>query len=177
MALFSKIPGLGKDLVRQKEQRQERRYVPGRSFSLMATIEVKGEPRNARILDMSPGGVGLQVAGPPYSSGDEAKLHLMIEDKWMEFSCRIAHLKKLAVGCRLGLAAHFESPETERNYLQLLHPVMLGSTMRPEPPEEIVQDDPTLYQLAYSGAADTRLSIWRQHDATGEPSHFVWQLG
>jgi len=176
MPLFSRILQFKESQARQREQRQERRYPPGRNFPLFATIEVGGEPRNAKVLDLSPGGAGLQVAGPSYTVGDEAKLYLLLEDSCMEFTCRIAHLKTLPVGCRLGLQVKFENIEQEAGFLQLLQPIVLGSAMRPVPPEEVPQDDPTMHKLSFTGTPKTSLTVWRQYDATGDLASFLWQM-
>jgi hypothetical protein len=176
MALFSRILAFKENLARQKELRGERRYPPGRSFPLIATIDVGDDPRNAKVLDLSPGGAGLQVAGPPYAMGADAKLHLMLENLWMEFPCRIAHLKILPVGCRLGLTARFDNPEIETSFLQLLQPIVLGSAMRPVPPEEVRQDDPTMHMQVFTGTPGTELTVWRQYDLTGELSSFLWRM-
>jgi len=108
--------------------------------------------------------------------GAEAKLHLMVDNLWMEFPCRIAHLKVLPVGCRLGLTARFDNPETETAFLQLLQPIVLGSAMRPVLPEEVRQDDPTMHLQVFSGTPGTELSVWRQYDLSGELSHFLWRM-
>lgn len=176
MPLFSRILQFKESQARQKEQRQERRYPPGRNFPLFATVEVDGEPRNAKVLDISPGGAGLQVAGPTYTVGDEARLYLLIEDSCLEFTCRIAHLKPLPVGCRLGLNAKFDNIEQEASFLQLLQPIVLGSAMRPVPPEEVPQDDPTMHKLVFTGTPGTSLTVWRQYDVTGDLVSFLWLM-
>ena len=174
--LFRRILNFEKSQARQMEQRGERRYTPGRPFPLYATIDVEGEPRSAKIIDLSSGGAGLQVAGPSYREGSDAKLHLMLENSWMEFPCRIAHVKTLPVGCRLGLEARFENFAAQKAYLQLLQPVVIGSAMRPVPPEEVRQADPAMHKLAFTGTPGTELYVWRQGDATGELHSFIWQM-
>lgn len=176
MPLFNRILDFKESLARQKELRRDRRYTPGRNFPLYATIDVGGEPRNAKVLDLSPGGAGLQVAGPSYTVGAFAKLHLMLDKLWMEFPCLIAHLKTLPVGCRLGLTARFENPEAEMAFLQLLQPVVLGSAMRPVPPEDVRQDEPTLHKQVFTGTPGTELTVWRQYDAMGDLRSFLWQM-
>lgn len=174
--LFRRILNFEKSQARQMERRLDRRYTPGRHFPLYATIDVEGEPRSAKIIDLSPGGAGLQVSGPSYTAGSDAKLHLMLEDSWMEFPCRIAHVKTLPVGCRLGLEARFENFAAQKAYLQLLQPVVIGSAMRPVPPEEVRQDDPAMHKLVFTGTPGTELNVWRQGDATGELYSFLWQM-
>ncbi len=174
--LFRRILNFEKNKARQVERRRERRYTPGKPFPLYATIEVEGEPRIAKIIDLSPGGAGLQVSGPSYVTGSVAKLHLMLEESWMEFPCRIAHVKTLPVGCRLGLEARFDDFATQKAYLQLLQPVVIGSAMRPVPPEEVHQDEPDKHKLAFTGTPGTELYVWRQGDAMGELCSFLWQM-
>jgi hypothetical protein len=174
--LFRRILNIEKSQARQMERRRERRYTPGRPFPLYASIEVEGEPRTAKVIDLSPGGAGLQVSGPSYAIGSAAKLHLMLEESWMEFPCRIAHVKTLPAGCRLGLEARFENFAVQKAYLQLLQPVAIGSAMRPVPPEEVRQDDPAMHKLVFSGTPGTELNVWRLGDATGELHSFLCQM-
>ncbi len=158
------------------ERRLERRYSPGRTFPLFATIEVEGEPRSAKVLDLSPGGAGLQVTGPSYVVGSDAKLYLMLEETCMDFICRIAHVKVLPSGCRLGLTARFENFAARKAYLQLLQPVAIGSAMRMVPPEEVRQNEPALHKLVFTGTPGTELNIWRRDDHLGELDSFLWQM-
>ena len=39
---------------------------------------------------------GLRVSGPTYQRDTEAKLHVMIDDIWLEFRCRIAHVRAMS---------------------------------------------------------------------------------
>ena len=162
MLLFSRILNIKKSQARQMERRLERRYPPGRLFPLFATIDVAGEPRAAKVLDLSAHGAGLQVSGPAYAAGLAAQLHLQLDETWMEFPCRIAHVKVLPKGCRLGLAAQFKDFATQKAYLQLLQPVALGSSMRPIAPEEIRQDEPEMLKAVFTGLPGSELSVWRQ---------------
>lgn len=176
MLLFSRILDFSENHIREVERRREQRYVPGRHFPLQATIDVDGEPRIAKIVDLSPGGAGLQVSGPTYLRGSLARLHLMIEDSWMEFACTIAHVRALPSGCRLGLTAGFASFEEKKAYLQLLQPVAIGSVFRAATPDEIRQTDPGMYKLVFTGRPGTELDVWRQGDAEGPFHSFHWQM-
>jgi hypothetical protein len=174
--LFSRILDFTENQVPQEERRREQRYSPGRSFPLQATIEVDGEPRLGRVLDLSPGGVGLHVSGPTYSRGSTAKLHLMLEDSWMEFPCRIAHIRSLPIGCRLGLTALFSSFDARKAYLQLIQPVALGSAFHALSSDEIRQTEPGVFKLTYLGRPGSELNVWRRGDETGAPQSFLLQM-
>ncbi len=174
--LFRRILNFEKAQARQLERRRERRYSPGKPFPLYATIDVDGEPRSAKIIDLSLSGAGLQVSGPSYMAGSDAKLHLMLEDSWMEFPCRIAHVKTLPAGCRLGLEAKFQDFDSQKAYLQLLQPVVIGSAMRPEPSEEVRQEEPDMYKMVFTGTQGAELDVWRQGDMTGELHSFLWLM-
>jgi len=174
--LFSRILDFEENQIKEVERRREQRYVPGRPFPLQATIEVDDEPRNARIMDLSPGGAGLQVSGPTYARGSLAKLHLMIEDYWMEFACTIAHVRTLPSGCRLGLTAGFANFAEKKAYLQLLQPIAVGSMLRLSSPDEVRQVDPGLYKYVYSGRPGTELAVWHQGEAKGPLHSFHWQM-
>lgn len=176
MLLFSRILDFEETQIKEVERRREQRYVPGRTFPLQATIEVDGEPRSARIKDLSPGGAGLQVSGPSYTRGSLARLHLMIEDSWMEFACTIAHVRTLPSGCRLGLTAGFASFAEKKAYLQLLQPVAIGSVFRPVPADEVPQIDPGMHKLMFTGRPGTELNVWRQGDVNGPLHSFLWQM-
>jgi hypothetical protein len=174
--LFSRILDFEENQIKEVERRREQRYVPGKPFPLQATIEVDGEPRSARIMDLSPGGAGLQVAGPTYTRGSLAKLHLMIEQHWMEFACTIAHVRTLPSGCRLGLTAGFASFAEKKAYLQLLQPIAVGCMLRLVPNEEVRQVDPGMHKVVYSGRPGTELAVWQRGDANGPLHSFHWQM-
>jgi hypothetical protein len=174
--LFSRILDFEDNQIKEVERRREQRYVPGRAFPLQATIDVEGEPRNARIVDLSPGGAGLQVAGPSYTRGTPTKLHLMIEESWMEFACTIAHVRTLPSGCRLGLTANFASFTEKKSYLQLLQPIAIGSVFRPVPADEVRQVDPGMHKLVFTGRPGTELNLWRQGDANGPLRSFLCEM-
>ena len=176
MLPFSHILDFDENKLQETERRRAQRYVPGRLFPLQATIDVDGEPRLAKIVDLSPGGAGLQVSGPSYQRDTEVKLHLMIDDIWLEFRCRIAHVRTIAAGCRLGLTAIFDDSAQKKAYLQLLQPVAIGSAFRPVPNEEIRQPEPGLYKLVFSGRPGAELDVWCQRDSSGLPQTFLWQL-
>ncbi len=176
MLLFSRILGFEENHIREIERRREQRYVPGKAFPLQATIDVDGEPRSAKIMDLSPGGAGLRVAGPAYARGGLAKLHLMIEDSWVEFACTIAHVRTLPSGCRLGLTAGFASFDEKKSYLQLLQPIAIGSVFRVTPPDEVRQMDPGMHKLVFTGRPGTELNVWRQTDDAGPFHSLHWQM-
>jgi len=176
MLPFSHILDFDESQLQEVERRREQRYVPGRPFRLQATIDVDGEPRIAQIMDLSPGGAGLKVFGPSYQRGTEAKLHLMVDDVWLEFRCRIAHVRAMTAGSRLGLTACFADFAEKKAYLQLLQPVAIGSVFRPVPADDIRQLDPGLHKLVFSGRPGAELNVWCQGDAYGPPQSFLWQL-
>jgi len=176
MQPFSHILDFEESRFQEVERRRAQRYVPGRLFPLQATIDIEGESRLARIIDLSPGGAGLQVPGPAYQRDTEANLHLMIDDIWIEFRCRIAHVRAIAAGCRIGLTASFENFAQKKAYLQLLQPVAIGSVFRPVPNEEIRQPEPGLHKLVFSGRPGAELDVWCQRDSSGLPQAFLWQL-
>jgi len=176
MLPFSHILNFEESQLQEVERRREQRYIPGRLFPLQATIDIDGEPRLAKIVDLSPGGAGLQVSGPAYQRDTEAKLHLMIDDVWLDFRCRVAHVRAMSAGCRLGLMAVFDDFAQKKAYLQLLQPVAIGSVFRPVPSEEIRQPEPGLHKLVFSGRPGAELAVWRRDDGNGPPQSFMWQL-
>jgi hypothetical protein len=174
--LFSRILDFEDNQIKEVERRREQRYVPGRPFPLQATIDVEGEPRNARIIDLSPGGAGLQVSGPAYTRGTPTKLHLMLEDSWMEFACTIAHVRTLPSGCRLGLTANFASFAEKKAYLQLLQPIAIGSVFRAVPADEVRQVDPSVHKMIFTGRPGTELNVWRKTDSSGPLHSFLCEM-
>jgi hypothetical protein len=176
MLPFSHILDFDESKFQEVERRRAQRYMPGRLFPLQATIDVEGESRLARIIDLSPGGAGLRVSGPTYQRDTEAKLHLMIDEVWLEFRCRIAHVRAMSGGCRIGLMAIFDNFAEKKAYLQLLQPVAIGSVFRPVPNEEIRQPEPGLHKLAFSGRPGAELNVWCQRDSNGPPQSFLWLL-
>lgn len=176
MLFFSRILDFQEGRLPEAERRREQRHTPARAFPLQATIEVEGEPRNGRIVDLSPSGVGLQVAGPSYSRGTAAKLHLMVENSWVEFACRIAHVRSTPSGSRLGLTALFGNFEEQKSYLQLVQPVAIGSTFHPVSADEVLQAEPDVHRLIFTGRPGSELTVWRDDNASGPLRSFLCQL-
>lgn len=174
--LFSHILDFKEDQLQEEERRRAQRHIPGRPFPLQATIDVGGEPRIAKIIDLSPGGAGLKVPGPSYPRGTMAKLHLMIAEVWIEFPCRVAHVRTMAAGSRVGLTACFDDLAVKKSYLQLLQPVAIGSAFRPVPTEDVRQPEAGLHKLVYLGRPGAELDVWCQDDSSGPPQSFLWQL-
>ena len=176
MLPFSHILDFDESMFQAVERRRAQRHAPSRLFPLQATIDVEGETRLARIVDLSPGGAGVQVSGPSYQRDTEAKLHLMIDDVWLEIRCRIAHVRAMAAGCRVGLTALFDDFAQKKAYLQLLQPVAIGSAFRPVSNEDIRQPEPGLHKLVFSGRPGAELDVWCLRDSNGPPQTFLWQL-
>jgi hypothetical protein len=176
MLPFSHILNFDESQFQEVERRRALRYAPSRLFRLQATIEVADEPRLAQIIDLSPGGAGLKVFGPSYPRNTEAKLHLRVDDVWLEFHCRIAHVRAMTAGFRLGVEARFADFAEKKAYLQLLQPVAIGCAFRPMPGEDVRQLDPGLHKLVFSGRPGAELSIWCREDSSGPPQCFLLQL-
>lgn len=176
MLPFNHILDFNEGQIQEVERRRTQRYVPGRGFPLQATIEIVGVPRLARIIDLAPGGAGLQVPGPGCQRDAQAKLHLLIEDVWLEFHCRIAHVRAMTAGCRVGLTACFTDFSEKKAYLQLLQPVAIGCAFRPVPAEEVRQVEPGLHKLVFAGRPGAELNVWCQGNINGPPQAFLWKL-
>lgn len=176
MLPFRHILDFDEGQLQEVERRREQRHVPGFCFPLQATFEVVGVPRLAKIIDLAPGGVGLLVPGPGCQKDAQARLHLLIEDVWLEFHGRIAHVHTLSSGSRIGLTACFSNFADKKAYLQLLQPVAIGSTYRPVPPEEVRQFETDLHKLVFAGRPGSELNVWCQGDNNGVPKAFLWKL-
>jgi len=100
----------------------------------------------------------------------------VLDDSWLELSCRIAHVRALPVGSRIGLTAQFADFADRKGYLQLLLPVSIGSAFRAASPEETLQTEPDFHKVIFTGRPGTELNVWYEGTARGPLFSFVCQI-
>jgi hypothetical protein len=158
--LFKRIFKFEKAKVEQLEKRLNQRYVPGRGFPLLATLRYGGRDYSAKILNMSGNGIGVLVKEKPdLPAGHHLRAVLQLEQHRLELNARIAHVENRDGGVALGLGLVFEDFESQKGYLQLIQPVVIGQSLQPMAIDRVVQDDPQFFKRIFVGESDSLLTV------------------
>ncbi|MBI2813303.1 MAG: PilZ domain-containing protein [Opitutae bacterium] len=160
MLLFKRIFKFEKAKVEQLEKRLNQRYVPGPGFPLRATLRYGGRDSSAKILNMSGNGIGVQVRNKPdLPAGMHLRADLQMEQHRIELNARIAHVDARDGGFALGLGFVFEDFESQKSYMQLIQPVVIGQSLQPMAIDRVVQDDPQFFKRIFVGESDSLLTV------------------
>lgn len=90
----------------------------------------------------------------------------------LELEGRIAHFRCFTRQARCGVAFNFPDVETQKAYLQLLEPIMIGATLAPV---ESKPDPTGLHREQYAGKNAALLTVWRQAPG-GEVASFDFRM-
>lgn len=171
MLLFKRIFKFEKAKVEQLEKRLNQRYVPGPGFPLLATLRYGGRDYSAKILNMSGNGIGVLVKDKPdLPAGHHLRAELQLEQHRLGINARIAHVENRAGGFALGLGFVFEDFESQKSYMQLIQPVVIGQSLQPMAIDRVVQDDPQFFKRIFVGESDSLLTVKLAHSPV-DPLH------
>lgn len=177
MELFRRIFKFEKAKIEQLEQRLNNRYTPGAAFPLQTLLSITGHETRAKILNISGNGLGLIVSQTTRVMANQvARVVLSLAEHRLEFDVVVAHVQPHGDELACGLEFKFADFAQKRNYLQLLQPIAIGQSLRPVPPERVIQNEPQLIKQVYRGESDSVLTVWLQM-TMGTPLHsFEFQL-
>lgn len=180
MLLFKKILDFQKTAVGIGDKRGAKRYPVGAKFPLKAKITLvardgEGNPLPAnksapmdwggQIANLSVSGVNIRMHPAAVAGkGEPCALKLELDNKLFELDGVIAYYKIHPQHVACGVTLNFADAYTRKAYLQLMEPVVIGSTLGPV--EKVKQDLPGLIKEQYAGESESELSIWR--DSSGK---------
>lgn len=177
MTLFKKILDLKQSDLKNLERRLDKRYPVGPTFPLTASLIASEQTIPTRIHDMSAGGIALVVSPELYPAAAGATLLLLRLGQFaLTAGVGIRHARAADGGLVCGIALKFAEFETQKAYLQLTLPVAIGGSLAQVDDSLVRQNEPRYHKLAYEGASNSRLTIWRKHDARETPEIFEFQI-
>ncbi len=179
MLLFKKILDFKKTEADNSDKRGTKRYPVGVKFALKAKLSLPSRDGDGGLLtghragstdwggqlvDLSSNGASIRLhPAAAASPGDVCQLKLELENMLFEINARVAYFRVGAQYASGGLTLSFPDTFARRAFLQLMEPVVIGSTL--EPVSRVKQDIPGLLKEQYRGESDSELNVWR--DSSG----------
>jgi hypothetical protein len=176
--LFKRILDFQKTEGGVLDKRGAKRYPVGAKFPIKAKITLtardgEGNAKPGASIDwggqlgnLSGSGVSIRLhPAAVANSGEACALKLELDNKIFELETTVAHFRVGPQYVACGLAINFPDSYTRKAYLQLMEPVVIGSTLAPAT-GKVKQDLPGLIKEQYQGESDSLLSVWR--DSSGK---------
>lgn len=172
MLLFRRIFDFQKSDVQQfVDQRLNRRYTPGRTFPLRASLVEGGKEAAAQIHDLSASGLALITErGAAPAPGKDLRVRLTLPPYVLELKGVAAHFRPVDDGMLCGMSLVFDDFTQLKSYLQLLQPVSIASTLQAVDPARVQQNEPQFIKQVFRGESDSVLSVWLEK-RLGTPLH------
>jgi len=189
---FKRILNFSSDAIAQKEKRANTRYPIGSGFPVKAILNISGRDGNGQtlspdgrngqdwggwMLNLSNSGVSMQLHPAVLTRrGEACRFRLVYENYQLELDAQVAHFRTYPNYSVCGVSLKFPDAEMQKAFLQVIEPVVIGSSFKPVDSKRIKQDTPDLIKEQYTGDSKTRLTVWR---AAGENSiaGFDLQIG
>lgn len=180
MLLFKKILDFKKTEAGLSDKRGAKRYPVGVKFAIKAKLSLPARDGDGGLLtgsragstdwggqlvDLSNNGASIRLhpaaAGMP---NDRCLLKLELDNMLFEIEARVAYFRVGSQYVTCGLTLDFPDTYSRKAFLQLMEPVVIGSTF--EPASRVKQDLPGLIKEQYTAESDAVLSVWR--DSSGK---------
>jgi hypothetical protein len=114
------------------------------------------------MLNLSGNGASMQLHPAAVADrGDVCTMSLSFGRSTLTIRARVAHFRAGTKFTLCGVSLEFPDTETQKAYLQVLEPVILGSSFKPTDSGQVKQDTPDLVKEQYLGDSGTRLTVWR----------------
>lgn len=181
MLLFKKILDFQKSDGGLLDKRGARRYAVGAKYPLKVKITLsardgeghavpagKGAPMDwgAQLANMSNTGLNLRLHPAAVAGvGEDCTIKFELDNRLYEHPATIAHFRVGAQYATGGIVLKFADNYSRKAYLQLMEPVVIGSTLEPVAAAKVKQDLPGLVKEQYAGDSESQLSIWRDASA------------
>lgn len=181
MLLFKKILDFQKTDGGLLDKRGARRYAVGVKYPLKVKITLsardgeghavpgKRAPMDwgGQLANLSNTGLSLRLHPAAVAGGGEdCTIKFELDNRLYEHAATVAHFRNGGQYVTCGIVLKFADSYSRKAYLQLMEPVVIGSTLEPVAASKVKQDLPGLVKEQYAGDSASLLSIWR--DASGK---------
>lgn len=184
MGRLRHLLGFARGNIRLLNHRLNQRYKPAADFPLKVTLYVAGGAWHAVVQNLSGHGLGVLVDPlTPMSVGKSARVSLELGHHHLDIRARIAHMETREEGLFAGIELKFADFPTQKAYLELVHPVVIGQSLHPEEAPHLAQDEPGFIKQSYQGESHFSLMVWREdtaeaplHSVELRMSHYSWRI-
>lgn len=176
MRLFQRLFNFPPEEVLKTERRLQSRYPVGERFPLKLAVTLGDWTRIGTVRDLAVGGIGgLMPRESRLSVDTPVRVSLMLEGYDIGMTGRIRHVRTEPGGLQCGLSLEFPDLGVRRDYLQLLMPVAIGSSLAPLDAKLVRQDEPAVHKAVYEGESASRLTIWSR-ESGNVPASLSFEL-
>lgn len=170
---LQQLRGFARDNIRLLNLRLNQRYKPAADFPLKVTLYVAGGAWTTVIQNISGTGLGVRVdPHTPMSVGQSARVVLELDQHQLDIKARIAYMETREDGLFAGIELRFDNFPLQKSYLELLHPIVIGRSLKPASLHRVTGDEPGLITQLYEGESHFSVMV-RREDTAGEPLHSV----
>lgn len=186
MFLFKRILNFKKVESAELDKRGTKRYPVGTKSQLKAKLSLpardgegvrlppeKYDPTDwgCQLVNLSNGGASVHLhPAAAAEAGDKCCLKLELDNMLFEIDAAVAYFRVTTQHAACGIVLSFADAYVRKAYLQLMEPVVIGSTLEPVV-ANLTQDLPGLVRQEYKAESETELKIWRD-EAERNPKHF-----
>ncbi len=184
MGYLRLILGYARSNIHLLNHRLNQRYKPGPDFPLKVTLYLAGGAWTTELQDISGTGLGVLVdPHTPMSVGKSAHVSLEIDDHHLDIRARIAHMEPREGGLFAGIELKFDNFPLQKAYLELLHPVVIGQSIKPVNVHLTTLDEPGFIKQFYEGESHFSVMVWREntaeaplHSVEFQINHYSWRV-
>lgn len=167
------ILGLARGNIHLLNHRLNQRYKPGPDFPLQVNLYLAGGAWPTGLQNISGTGLGLRVdPATPLATGQAARVGLELDHHHLDIRARVAHVESGEDGLFAGIELKFEDFPTQKAYLELMHPVVIGQSLKPVHARFGGHEEPGFTKQFYQGESHFHVMVWRE-DIAGAPLHSV----
>jgi hypothetical protein len=186
MLLFKKILDFKKLTSDASDKRGNKRYPVGSKFPIKAKLTLPGRDsegnrlpagRNStadwggQLADLSSSGANIRLHPAAVAEvNDRCCLMLELDNKLFEIDAAVAHFRTNSQHAACGIILRFADSYSRKAYLQLMEPMVIGSSLEPVV-TKVTQDRPGLLKQLFQGEPGSELKVWRDEEARN-PRHF-----
>ena len=175
MRLFQILP----DQLHPTQRREQNRYLVGPEFPLGLTLSAENWSGQGRTIDLAMGGIGaLFPADARFEANNVIQVTFKLEAFEITLLGRVRHVRPEQGGRLCGIRLVSGDTAGHQEYLQLLLPVAIGSSLGPVDAKRVRQDEPGVVKSIYEGESESRLTIWsRGEGPTAKAFSFELAVG
>jgi hypothetical protein len=183
--LFKRILNFKKAESAELDKRGTKRYPVGAKSPIKAKLTLparddeghlvggKSSPMDwgGRLTDLSSSGANIRLHPAALAAaGDATCLKLELDHMLFEVEGQVAHFRTGQQHTSCGIILNFPDSHTRKAFLQLMEPVVIGSSLEPA----VTKTTPGSAEQTkeqYTGESSTVLNVWRDHP-DGKPKVF-----
>jgi len=184
--LFKRILDFTKREQAELDKRGDKRYPVGAKSLIKVKLALPARDGDGNLLapgkhdpvdwggqlvNLSHNGASIRLHPAAVAeAGEKCCVKLELDNKIFEIDAAVAHSRATTQQLSCGIILNFADSYARKAYLQLMEPIVIGSTLEPVM-ATVTQDTPGLVKQLFKGESETELKVWRD-ETDRNPRHF-----